>query len=595
MLKQYFVAVLVCVCSRGNAQTAVQARPPFELLGQYKSIGGLVATTVAEGPVKGSQRLYASYLYADNTLDVVAIDPADGKAEVFHNPARGEYGARNIAIGPDGDVYLGSLPHAHFLRVDRKDHRMIDLGRPSPSEEYIWDVAFGADHRLYGVTYPGCRLVRYDPGSGKLEDLGKMDPTEKYGRWIVGGRDQFMYIGLGTSKANIAVFNTRTGELREILPKDAQVVGIAKPYTGVDGKIYASLNDRLFQMSGFDIHEMPSGTKVDALDPNVLKDGRVLKLSEKVLTIQEPKTRTEQNMNISYTGEDLQIFRVGFGPDGKLYGSSVLPLHFLKADLGNHSVEELGTLGGGEVYSFLAYDHKLLIAGYSAKAPLMSYDPSKPMTLSETGNPALVDYKGSDHAWRPQAMIQGPDGQVYVGATAGYGKLEGPLLSWKVTVESIQIHGGLVHDQSVVSLAVWRDSVVCGTTTTGGGGSHPDEKDAHLVLWNTKTRVKELDVIPVPGAQTITDLVTSRSGIIYGIAVSGGIVFGIATPGNVYTLFAYDAVADKVVSNSELPFHDVVYNGIGLDGSGRIVGLGGDSIFTIDESSHSVGIVANLR
>ena len=592
MLKKLFVAAMVCVCSQGNAQATKQAQYPFELLAQYKSIGGLMATTVAEGPVNGSQRLYASYLYADNTLDVVAIDPADGTTEVFHNPAPGEYGARNIAIGPDGDVYLGSLPHAHFLRVDRKEHRMIDLGHPSPSEEYIWDVAFGVDRRLYGVTYPGCRLVRYDPATGKSEDLGKMDPAEKYGRWIVGGRDEFMYIGLGTSKANIAVFDTRTGELREILPKDAQIVGIPKPYIGVDGKTYATLNDRLFRITGFDIHELPSSAKVEPFDPKVLRDGRVLSLSERVLTIQEPKTHTEQKINISYTGEDLQIFRVGFGPDGRLYGSSVLPLHFLKADLANHSIEELGTFGGGEAYSFLANDQKLLIAGYSAKAPLMSYDPAKPMDPAETGNPAFVDYKGSDHAWRPQAMIEGPDGQVYVGATAGYGQLESPLLSWKGTAESVQIHGGLVHDESVVSLAVWKDSVVCGTTTTGGGGSHPDEKDAHLILWNTKTQSKELDVIPVPGAQTITDLVTSKNGIIYGIAASGGIVFGISTPGNVYTLFAYDPVARKVISQSQLPFHDVVYNGIGLDETGRIVGLAGDQIFTIDQSSQGIRTIA---
>ena len=185
------------------------------------------------------------------------------------------------------------------------------------------------------------------------------------------------------------------------------------------------------------------------------------------------------------------------------------------------------------------------------------------MKPAANGNPALVDYAGSDNAWRPQAMIQGPDGMVYVGATADYGQLEGPLLSWDGTAGSVKTYGGLVHDQSVVSLAAWRNSVLCGTTTTGGDGSHPDEHDAHLFLWNTKTRLKEFDVIPVRGAQTITDLVTARSGITYGIAASGGLVYDISGSGNPDTLFVFDPAERKVISREHLPFQNVVYNGIG--------------------------------
>jgi hypothetical protein len=588
VFRRTLAAAIFLLLSHANAQAPADGS--FELLAQYRSFGGLMASTVAEGPVKGSERLYASYLYAENTLDVIAVDPANGSSEVFHNPVPGEYGARNIAIGPDGDLYLGSLPHAHFLRVDRRAHRMIDLGRPSPSEEYIWDVAFGKDNRLYGVTYPGCRLVRYDPATGKSEDLGKMDPTEKYGRWIVGGRDDFMYIGLGTAKANLAVFNIKTGELREVLPKDAQIVGTPKPYIGVDGKTYATFNDRLFQITGFDIHEIPTSAKVAPFNPDVLKDGRMLTLSGSMLTIQDPKTHAEQKMKISYDGEDLQVFRVGFGPDDVLYGSSVLPLHFLKVDAAKHRIDELGTLGGGEAYSFLAHNQKLLIAAYSAMAPLMAYSPGEAIKPAANGNPALVVYPGSDDAWRPQAMIEGPDGLVYVGATAGYGQLEGPLISWD-GAGSIKTYGGLVHDESVVSLAVWKDSVVCGTTTTGGGGSHPDETEAHLFLWNTKTRSKEFDLIPVPGAQTITDLVAARNGLIYGIAASGGLVYGISGSGNSYTLFAYDPVGRKVISQEHLPFQNVIYNGIGVDAGGRVVGLADDQIFTIDQALHTVHVI----
>jgi hypothetical protein len=126
----------------------------FEHVASYRAIGGLVARAVAPGPAPGSERIYASYLYDDNTFDVIAIDPDSGAAEVFHNPVPGEFGARNLSVAPNSDVYFGTLRHAHFKRLDWATHRMIDLGRPSASEEYIWDTTFGSDGRLYGVTYP---------------------------------------------------------------------------------------------------------------------------------------------------------------------------------------------------------------------------------------------------------------------------------------------------------------------------------------------------------------------------------------------------------------------------------------------------------
>jgi len=579
-------AITIVVAASLSAFACAQGDAPqkFELLGNYKALGGLVATTVAPGSSEGSERLYGSYLYADSTLDVVAVDPANGESEVFHNVVLGEYGARNIAVGPDGDVYLGSLPHAHFLRINREAHKMIDLGRPSPKEQYIWDVAFGHDQRLYGVTYPGCRLVRYDPATRRLEDLGKMDSTEKYGRWIVGGHDGFMYIGIGTAKANIAVFNTKTGELREVLPAPMQIVGTPKPYIGVDGKAYATLDDRLFALDGFSIREISNSQKVEPVNSDVLKNGDVLSLSGGggVLAVKNSRKETERTMKISYEGEDLQVFRVGFGPDGQLYGSSILPIHFFQVDTVSKQIKQLGDLGGGEIYSFLSHDGKLLMGAYSGLSPLMAYTPGVAFKPAPEGNPLLVDYTGSDHAWRPQAMISGPDGKVYVGATAGYGKLEAPLLSWTGKPGSITLLGGLAPDQSPVSLTDWKNSVIVGTTALGGGGSHPTATDAHVFTWDTSRKQKKMEAVPVQGAKTITDLITAKNGLVYGIAVSGV----------EHTLFAFDPQTGRVVSRKSTQFHNVVYNGIGMTSSGMIVGLAEDGIFTIDEAKGEVRLIA---
>jgi streptogramin lyase len=560
-----------------------QQRPEFERIASYQALGGLVASAAAPGPTPGSERIYASYLYADSTLDIVAINPEDGAAEVFHNPAPGEYGARNIAVGPAGDVYFGTLPHAHFLRLDPKSQRLVDLGRPSANEEYIWDVAFGADRKLYGVTYPGCRLVSYDPATGKLADLGRMDPTEKYGRWIVGGRDGFLYIGIGTAKAQIAVYDTRNGEMREVLPKDAQIVGTAQPYLGVDGKVYATVGDRLFGLSGFTLREIAAADKVDEIDRDVLNDGRVVHLGEDgSMTVVDPRTHRESKVTIAYSGEQLQLFRIAFGPDGILYGSSILPLHFVKIDVAAHRVEKIAQLGGGEAYSLLAHKGRLLMGAYAGLAPLMSYDPAQPTHPAASGNPALLNFAGSDEHWRPQAMIEGHDGIVYVGGTAGYGALEGPLVAWDAPNDPAHAYGNLVHNQSVVSLAVSEGGIVGGTTIEGGGGSHPTEHEARVFLWDPAQKRLLWDLVPVSGASAITDLITSKRGLIYGIAHRQG----------QYVLFTLDPRARRIIATQALPFHEVVYNSVASTGDGEIWGLAEEGIFRIDDATHQAKLIA---
>jgi hypothetical protein len=566
----------------------------FERVASYRTIGGLMASAVAPGPVPGSQRIYASYLYMDNTLDIIAIDPNTGAAEVFHNPVPGEFGARNIAVGSDGNIYFGTLPHAHFLRLDPRAHRLLDLGRPSQNEEYIWDVAFGADGKLYGVTYPGCRLVRYDPAARKLADLGRMDPTEQYGRWIVADRQGYLYIGIGTAKANIAVYDTRTSTMREVLPKDAQIVGTAQPFVGVNGRVYATVGSRLLALDGFTVRELPSSERVAPMNRDVLRDGSIVTLGDGgTMTVHDPKTQQEKRLKIAYKGENLQIFRIGFGPDRELYGSSILPIHFVKIDVLHHKVDEIGMLGGGEVYSFLTHGKNLLMAAYAGIAPLMVYDPSKPFHPDAGGNPELIDSPESDAHWRPQAMIASKDGTVYLGATAGYGKLEGPLVSWDARSGPLHTYGGLVPNQSIVSLTNWKGAIVGGTTIEGGGGSHPTETDAHVFVWDAAQKRMIWDVIPVPGATSITDLIAAKNKLIYGIAISNGeITRGEAISHGRLTLFTLDPVRRKVLAAELLPFHSVVYNSVAVAPDGRIYGLAEEGIFRIDERTHQGELAA---
>jgi streptogramin lyase len=561
---------------------AQQSPGTFETVGNYRGIGALHSTVIAPGKTSGSERLYASYSYGPNGFDILSIDPDTGNTEVFHTPIPGEIGSWDLVVGPKGNVFLGTAPTAHLLELDTKQRQLVDRGRPSTAESYIWDVAVGSDNRLYGATFPRCKLVRYDPGTGRLEDLGRLDPTEQYARSIVGSSDGFLYIGIGSSKANIAAYNIKTGEHREILPTDAQVAALAKVYRGQDGNIYGVVGVRQFRLNGWTAAELNPGHTVPPATTSTLRDGRTLALSDKMgiltLTITDPKTQEKVDKKISYQGQELQFMRIAFGPDAVLYGSTAVPMDLVEANINNHRFEEIGTLGDGEVYSFLSHNQRLLMAAYAGLTTLMSYEPGTSFhPAAKSGNPLLVPFQGDNSSWRPMAMIDGPDGNVYIGAVAGYGLLQAPLLEWNGRDDSVQQFNNIVENESIVSLAVWHDVIIGGTSVTGGEGSHATQKDARLFLWNPKTRTKEFDVAPVPGAPSITDLITAPNDQVYGVAGD--------------MLFVFDPKNRKVITQ-KLPFSKPIYNSVEVGKDGRIWGLAEEGIFAIDTKNNNVNVVA---
>jgi len=566
-----------------NFAYAQQRTGTFETVGAYRGIGRQLATIVAPGKAPGSERFYASYSYGAGSFDVLSIDPDTGNTEVFHSPITGEIAAWSFAVGPKGNVFLGTAPTGHLLELDTKQRQLIDRGRPTNAETYIWDVTFGSDNRLYGATFPRCKLVRYDPGTGRMEDLGRLDPTEEYARSLVGSSDGFIYIGIGSSKANIAAYNIRTGEHREILPTDAQVPALAQVYRGQDGNIYGAVGARQFLLNGWTATELKQGHTVAPATTSTLRDGRILALSENmgslVLTVTDPKTHEKVNRKISYQGQEMQLMRISFGPDGLLYGSTAVPIDLVKADIRNHRLAEIGGLGNGEVYSFLSHDKRLLMAAYAGLTTLMSYAPEASfLPAAKAGNPLLVPFNGDNSSWRPMAMINGPDGNVYIGSVAGYGLLKAPLLEWNGVDGLVQQFNDIVESQSIVSLAVWHNFILGGTSITGGEGSHATQKEALLFLWDPKTRTKVFDVAPVPGAQNITDLITAPNDQVYGIAAD--------------TLFVFDPNNRKIISRQKLPFSKPIYNSVALGNDGRIWGLAEEGIFAVDTKHNSVELVA---
>jgi hypothetical protein len=299
------------------------------------------------------------------------------------------------------------------------------------------------------------------------------------------------------------------------------------------------------------------------------------------VSVTDPKTGETQRRETGYRGKGQALFRIGLGPDGQLYGSTAMPIHFLRADPDSDQWVELGRPGGGEFYSFVAHGDVLIGAAYSGDAPLMVYRPGQPWApdTKPSGNPWLIHYEGENAGWRPMAMIAGPGGKVYLGAVSGYGLLGGPLCVLDPATGQVEQYLHFVPDQSVVALALLPDGrLVGGTTIGGGGGSHATQTEAKLFLWDPEKREKLLETVPVPGEGTITALAVGKDGMVYGFAGP--------------TLFVFDPQQRKVIDSAPHGLGTIIYNAVVPGPEGNLYGLASNGIFTLDLATRRPRILA---
>ena len=566
----------------GLSGIGVQAQIPggFRDIGTFKNIGLVLSSVVGPGPVQGTQRLYASIGYTGGSFDVLSIDPDTGATTVMHSPVPGESAVWDMVAGPDGNIYMGTVPSAHFLKLDTANGTLVDLGVPSSSESYIWAVAFGSDHRLYGGTYPHCKLVRYDPSTGRMEDLGRLDSTQQYAHYLTATNDGIVYAGIGSAAAKVVAYQISSGSMKQILPQQAQVAGFAHTYLGDDGSIYSTTPLFDYRISGWNAAEIPPTEVHNPAGQNILSDGRVVSLNEEngVLLVQvhSAAQNTDTSVALDYEGEPNQLFRIALGPDGKLYGSAALPSDVVRInDTGK--IDYIGRLGAGEAYSMLPFGSSLLLGTYADTATLVALNPAQPFsTKAGSGNPVFVSIPADNSGWRPEAMVAGSNGNVYLGAQAGYGELDGPLIAWNPTQGTAKAYSA-VNNQSVVSLTAWKNLIVGGTTINGGPGSTPVATDAELLTWDPQNERILSTSIPVRGAQTITDLVAGPNGLVYGFADR--------------TLFAFDPSINQVVQTQSTSLSGLIYNSVGIDKIGRIWGLSSQGVFMIDTTQFQVTIM----
>ena len=439
-----------------------------------------------------------------------------------------------------GVLYIGSAYTGHLHRFDAnlplEQRHLEDLG---PIDEELCNfpcqIDEAPDGSIYIGAYGGCSLTRFDPRSGEFTRLGCMDETDMY-FYPSCGADGTVAGVVRVCNPHVVAIDPKTGEHRAVGPvfdadelqsngSTASAITLLK---GADGLLYIKSIAGNFQLRGMEaipIDEFP-----EPLSASTLPDGSTVAMIDeaavafRTVGITAPDG-SSRSINLDWQGGGTALFLMHEGPDGKIYGSSIMPEHLFVCNPDGSGMSDLGqcSLSIGEAYSMANWEGKLFIASYP-QARLSIYDPALPYRFGEdeSANPRDIG-RLDDVAYRPRAMLAGPAGKVWIGSIPDYGMWGGTLAWYDPDTGAHRSHRHILQDCSVTSLEWLPESnlILVGTSRHGGSGTLPRAEAAAFVLWDAeRDEMVWTGDFGLEKMDGVTDLKRAPDGSVYAVVFS---------------------------------------------------------------------------
>jgi hypothetical protein len=546
----------------------------------------------------GRECLYAVMGQQADNLIVLQIDPLNGTFHQAVAPGSGSNYPTTAIWGKDDRLYIAAAWSAHLLCFDPKDRRIADLGPINPPDEFPCRIDNAPDGSLFIGTYGSASLTRYDPATRQFRRYGRCDEVEMYCYPLV-APDGIVAGQIGSATSHVVLVDPKTGEKKRVGPivRAGEAGKSVSLQRGADGLLYIISTEGNFRIHGMELEKIGQPPAPEA--PQTLADGSTFSFADaeqqeyRQLVIQKPSGEKRQ-FDLDYEASGSSIFLLHLGPDGKIYGSSVMPLHLFRYDPADGSLADLGRCSpaAGDAYSMGNLDGKLYIGSYPG-AMLSVYDPSRAYQFGDTPshNPRNLG-RMDEVSYRPRAMLTGPLGRVWTGSIPVGGLWGGPLAWYDPATGEKKNHRQIIPDQSLTALA-WLESLglMAGGTSIGGGtGTQPKATEAVVFLWDP---VKEQTVwsgVPRAGTQRIRVLLALPNGRLYGIAVgrdSGGEEF--------HEIFVFDPARREFVRSMPAPKGGVLDNSLQLGADGNIYGLSWSVLYRIDPKTDTLEELFHLR
>ena len=533
----------------------------------------------------GAPCVYAAMGQQADNLFVLQIDPRTGVVRQFVSSVPGSNYPTHAFMSRSGRLYVGAAYAGHLLCLDPGKDAFEDLGAIHPGAAvFPCRLDEDAEGRIWIGSYGTADLTCYDPRTGQFTPYGRMDDVDMYNYPLV-NTDGTVACLIRMTRPHVVVLNPATGEKAVVGPMTTKGEDTIDMRRGVDGGLYieSSLGDcRIDGVSAVPVDAVPAA----APEPD-LADGTAFAFADadqslfRTLRLQTHDGRTcLQRLDYEASGTD--IFCLHGGPDGRVYGSSILPLHLFRYDPQNGELADLGKCSSatGEAYSMATLDGKIAISSYGG-AVVSVYDPSRPYRYGTDpdANPRDLG-RIDDISCRPRSTLAGPLGRIWLASIPDYGMWGGPLSYYDPHTGEKHAYYRIAGDASCYMLAHLpeRGLIAVGTHVAGGSGTQPKVGQAVLFLWDYAAEKKVWEgTLPRPITH-FSALLTGPNGNVYGTAQHGN---------DDPELFVFDPDAKRFVKRVPVP-------GIALDHGlqhgpgGNIYGFTTSGIYRFDPADLTV-------
>ncbi len=532
----------------------------------------------------GAPRILATMSQQADSFFLLVIDPRDGSfRQLSVNDPTANY-TTAVFMSRTGRLYVGAAYAGRLYCYDPECEELLDLGLINPGKAtYPCRIDEDSRGNIWISSYGAADLTRFDPETGGFDRYGRMDDVDMYAYCYVNTDDSVACL-IKQTRPHVAVLDPVTRERRIVGPVVAKGEGTVELYRAVDGRLYIESSEGNFRID--ESEAVPIGATVPPAEthPSVLPDGTAFRYTDAAehvhrnleITYPDGSSRT---FFLDYDAAGTDIFCLHGGPDGCVYGSSVLPEHFFRYDPESGGMIDFGVCSEavGEAYSMANLDGKIYISSYPG-ARVSEYDPLRPYRYGHDpeSNPRELG-RIDDISYRPHSTLAGPGGKVWLASLPDYGMWGGPLSCYDPASGEKKAFRRICGDGSCCTLA-WlaeQELIVVGTTIQGGSGTLPKIDRAVLFLFDYENEMKTWEGTPDERVSAFTSLVALGEGRVVGTLRSEKGEF----------VFAFDGVERVFTAMVAAPEGGLVENGLRPGPDGALYGLTRTLIFRLDPDS----------
>jgi hypothetical protein len=452
-----------------------------------------------------------------------------------------------------GKVYAGLYPVADVYCFDPADGSVTKVGTLAGAGGFVWDMTTAPDGQVFAVSYPNGAVWQIDPTTNTPTQLGTPVAGAQYGRYV-GAAGNYVYAGIYTP-SQLVGYDRSTKVFRDLTPEASRGQNFG-PFAATDDRIFVGSSQAVIGMAldGTDVRStpLPDGeTGVDAITVSAdgtaylttRTSGTVWKWAPEGLVAVAKPAPQDEHRKLEFLDATTLLGATGSGvlwwldvTTGSFELLDLIDAGFTPAPDKPQSIV-LGDphlyVGGHWVITEHAGDttRRLRVAGeaktltwvrgelYSALYPSTEVVRVNPRT-KEVHSFGTIDHE-QIRPW--QAAYDEKSKLLAIASAPGTGKLTGALTLLDVRTGELDVHYGILPDQSVMTVSIVDGIAYLGGDVVGGGGITPTRGSAAIAAFDLCRRELLWTVEPLAGERSIQS-VAVHNGILYGVLkrTSGG-------------------------------------------------------------------------